>query len=149
MLFRSTRVVQRQRDELRRRDETAVTGAVDMASGQGRRTLGPFTVLGELAETASGTILNAFDPVLKRRVWILEHALGAPETSRARREVDRIGRLHWLAGQRTSDECWDAFEAPEGAPLDPKPSSVPWSRARLWLADLAAELVAEIGRAHV
>ena len=137
-----TRVVQRQRDELRRRDETAVTGAVDMASGQGRRTLGPFTVLGELAETASGTILNAFDPVLKRRVWILEPALGAPETSRARREVDRIGRLHWLAGQRTSDECWDAFEAPEGAPLDPKPSSVPWSRARLWLADLAAELVA-------
>ena len=81
-------------------------------------------------------------PVLKRRVWIVERDADAPDTTRARREVDRVGRLHWLAGHRDAGECWDAYEAPEGAPLDTRPSSAPWSRARLWLSDLAAELAA-------
>lgn len=139
-----TRVVQRQNAELRRRDHltAAVPGEAPSATDDGQRTLGPFTVRGERAVFASGRLLDAVDPVLKRHVWILEQPVGAAETPAARKEADRVGRLHWLAGHRGPDGSWDAFEAPEGAPLDARPSSVAWSRARLWLSDLAAELTA-------
>src|SRR5687767_15195398 len=40
-----------------------------------------------------------------------------PGPSVTRRELARPGRLRWLAGARTGGEGWNAYEAPDGAPL--------------------------------
>ena len=87
----------------------------------------------------------AFDPILRRDVWIHQVSPGDPPTSATRRDVSRIGRLHWLAGQRGPDEHWDAFEAPSGRPLLAAREPVDWPTLRMWLMDVADELVAAEG----
>src|SRR4029077_8153096 len=79
--------------------------------------LGPFVVIADVGATDRGTLLLAFDPILRRDVWIHQVSPGDPATSARRRDVSRVGRLHWLAGRRGPDEHWDAFEAPAGRPL--------------------------------
>jgi hypothetical protein len=80
--------------------------------------------------------------VLRRRVWILVVPQGVPPISEARRDVARIGRLHWLSGRRFADENWDAYEAPDGRALSLTGDAVRWSAVKLWLLDLANELAA-------
>jgi hypothetical protein len=59
------------------------------------------------------------------------------------RNLGRIGRLRWLAGQRSSEENWDAFEAVSGQPLlQLLQNPQPWAQVRYWLFDLATELSA-------
>ncbi len=105
------------------------------------RRYGPFVVVSEAGETGSGRLFVAFDPVLRRLVWVLATPVGTPPVSVARRDVSRRGRLYWLAGRRTDQESWDAFEAPDGAAFS-RPSSVTpdWSALKPWLIDLANEL---------
>ena len=64
------------------------------------------------------------------------------QTSRTRQDVSRTGRLHWLAGQRTADHQWDAFEAPSGRPLLAANEPVGWATVKVWLTDLADEFAA-------
>src|SRR5262245_8485493 len=99
-----------------RRTSTRAEAAVPAPAFKKRRR-GPFTVTADLGATPDGQLFAAFDPILRRSVWI--HALSAdsPAITPARRDVNRIGRLHWLAGRRSTEEHWDAFEAPDGAPL--------------------------------
>ena len=69
---------------------------------------------------------------------------GTPAVSATRRDVTRIGRLHWLAGRRSATDPnanWDAFEAPDGAPLV---ASGDWRVVKHRLLDLVSELVAGV-----
>jgi hypothetical protein len=59
------------------------------------------------------------------------------------RNLGRVGRLRWVAGRRTPEENWDAYEAATGRPLlklARSPQS--WTQVRFWLLDLARELQA-------
>ncbi|HEX7797080.1 MAG TPA: protein kinase [Vicinamibacterales bacterium] len=114
------------------------------------RRCGPFTVTADLGVTPDGQLVAAFDPILRRPVWIHELSADSPAITPARRDVSRIGRLHWLAGRRSTEEHWDAFEAPDGAPLltpdrfaDTTDRIVTtWPVLKEWLLDLVNELSA-------
>ena len=112
------------------------------AESQARHALqarGPFLLVTPLAPTAS--LWLAIDPLLKRDVWVRELPAGANLSSPTRRDVARPGRLRWLAGQRSPNGSWEAFEAPGGRALLAligKPQ--PWATVRQWLIDLADEL---------
>jgi len=108
------------------------------AARSGQR-LGPFDLVKDLGATDRGTLLQAFDPILRRDVWIHRLPLGAPEVTTARRDVSRITRLRWLMGQR-GDAGWDAFEVPRGRPLLTVNESIDWPTLREWLRDLSEEL---------
>ena len=101
--------------------------------------LGPFDLVKDLGGTDRGTLLQAFDPILRRDVWIHRLPLGAPEVTTARRDVSRITRLRWLMGQR-DDATFDAFEAPRGRPLLAVNEPIDWPTLREWLRDLSEEL---------
>ena len=103
---------------------------------------GPYVALGDLRATDRGTLILAFDPVLRREVWIHRLALNDPPTSRARQDVSRSGRLHWLGGQRTTHHQWDAFEAPSGQALLAVHEPVGWTTVKVWLMDIAQEFAA-------
>ena len=106
------------------------------------RRFGPFVVSSEGWEIGSGRLLAGFDPVLRRAVWIHPVAPGTPPVSAARHDLGRPGRLFWLTGRRSSNENWDAFEAPDGRPFLMRQSYDGWPALKLWLVDLANELTA-------
>ena len=102
------------------------------------RRIGPFAV-----SSREGDWVFARDEALDRRVWIRPVAPGTPATSGTRRDACRTGRLRWLTGRRSEAENWDAYEAPDGAPLATfLGGEQPWARVRSWLLDLAEELAA-------
>jgi hypothetical protein len=58
--------------------------------------------------------------------------------------------VRWLAGRRSGDECWDAYEAVEGEPIqETAVRPQPWSRVRHWLSDLADEIAAGLDDASL
>jgi hypothetical protein len=129
-----------------RRHERAPLAPVPGPSGSRDRDgarLGPFVVPGHLAHRVREATLPGFDPLLRREVWIHVVPPGTPPIDSVRRDVSRVSRLHWLTGRRSPTENWDAFEAPDGAPLptgDRAPTGWPALKSRL--LDLANELVA-------
>ncbi len=114
----------------------------DLPVPAGAERLGPFRVVGPLTTLVDGSrIDSAFDPTLRRAVWIHRHAVNHPPLAAERRELAREGRLRWVASRRTEDQNWDAYEAPDGyALISPGVEAVSWEVARGWLCDLAAEL---------
>ena len=106
--------------------------------------IGPFVLVSEAGETDEGRLLIGFDPILRRSVWIHRVRPGTPAVSAARRDVTRIGRLHWLAGRRSATDPnanWDAFEAPDGGPFA---ASGDWRVVKHRLVDLVNELAAGV-----
>ncbi len=105
--------------------------------------IGPYYLLEPLPATVSGQVVSGTDPRLKRRVWIRWLPPGTPPLDEYRRALRRPGRMRWLNGKRTADECWDAFAAAPGRPLlellDHRHS---WTVVRGWLLDLGEELAA-------
>lgn len=144
-LVSHTRVVSRaavsvQRDRLSA-DGSQATAVTATAARAGR--CGPFIVVSDAGSTHHGRLLVGFDPVLRRQVWIHEVAHDTPPTSAGRRDVSRVGRLHWLTGRRGKDDNWDAFEAPDGEPfLARRGTAAGWPTLKLWLLDLVNELTA-------
>jgi serine/threonine protein kinase len=140
-LLSGMRVVARTAAATRRTSASASAGDQDEgAPGRGGR-IGPFTVLPGPAEQGKDDLVVGFDPLLRRKVWIRLVPSGTPPIGAQRRDVSRIGRLHWLTGRRSGDENWDAFEAPAGEPLlAPRSQPVDWSTRKPWLVDLATEL---------
>lgn len=138
----NTRVIKRASRELRRRESDGAVGIVtDDGGADGvQQRLGPFIVGRELAVLEHARLLEGIDSVLRRPVWLVEWSADAPETPRARRDVDRVGRLHWLAGRRAPGDCWDAFEAPQGARFAVAAAQARWPVVHGWLNDLASEL---------
>lgn len=123
------------------RTSRAAEVAAPVPALDSRVRYGPFVAVADLGATDRGTLLLAFDPVLRRDVWIHRVPPGDPPTSRARQDVSRIGRLHWLGGQRTADHQWDAFEAPSGRALLTANEPVGWATVKVWLMDLADEFI--------
>ena len=143
-LLTGTRVVERAR---RHAGRVAVAPELPpapqfAASADTPRRYGPFAVVRDLCAVGEGRLVLGFDPVLRRQVWIRVVPPGVPPVGGARRDVSRIGRLHWLSGRRSGDENWDAFEAPDGRPLSLTGAAVSWPAVKLWLLDLAHELAA-------
>lgn len=131
-LLTGTRVVTRRTNEFRAAAAVTTEGAPAPETGLVGARFGPFVAGRVLGDVPGGRLLEGVDTVLKRRVWLVEREPGAPEISRARRDVDRVGRLHWLAGRRASGENaenWDAFEAPQGAPVNPVAGESSWRRS--------------------
>jgi uncharacterized RDD family membrane protein YckC len=105
------------------------------------RQFGPFAAFSEPVHAGDDQLAIAFDPILRREVWIHIVPPQAPPVTAARRDVSRIGRLHWLTGRRRAGERWDAYEAPGGAPFLAHPPAG-WPTVKQWLTDLATELAA-------
>jgi len=111
--------------------------ATNQPTQSGKR-IGPFAVT-----SREGDWTFARDEALERRVWIRPVAHGTPAVSGTRRDACRTGRLRWLTGRRSAEGNWDAYEAPDGAPLATfLGGEQPWARVRSWLLDLAEELAA-------
>ena len=97
------------------------------------------------ATGAGALIIEGFDDRLHRRVWIEMLPPGSAALSAGRRDLDRATRVRWLGGRRDGRECWDAYEAVDGVPIDEAASSpAPWSRVRHWIADLSREIAAAL-----
>jgi hypothetical protein len=142
-LVSGTRVVARPATIPRRIGGAETSAAAQPDRRFGRVRCGPFDIVGDLGETDRGRLLAGFDPVLRRRVWIHTVPTGTPPISDARRDVGRVGRLHWLTGRRSATENWDAYEAPDGSPwLGLAEASLTWPVAGASLMDLSTELVA-------
>jgi hypothetical protein len=114
------------------------TAAAAIQTGSARR-YGPYVAL-DGGEPRPGDVVRAFDPVLRRQVWIAIADPSTPPVDGARRDLARPARLHWLAGRRSADENWDAYEAPDGAPWMAAVADGAWSQVKLQLLDLANEL---------
>jgi len=142
-LMSATRVVSTALSDRRRRVPVRLP-ALTTTSHTGQR-LGPFDIVKNLGATDRGTLLQAFDPMLRRDVWIHRLPLGSPALTPVRRDVSRMTRLHWLMGQRGGDSAWDAFEAPRGRSLLTVSEPIDWLTLRGWLGDLSAELARTAG----
>jgi hypothetical protein len=119
----------------------AVPAGSDASS---RDAVGPYSVIGAVGPTTGGgVVLLGFDGALKRHVWIHWLPPGEPAVGAVRARLGRAGRLRWVNGRRSGDEAWDAYEAPDGAPLlEVCAAAQPWSVVQHWMADLARELEA-------
>jgi uncharacterized RDD family membrane protein YckC len=107
-----------------------------------RKRIGPYLVVGALP--AQGWFMG-YDELLRRPVWIKQTAADAPAICEVRRSLGRPGRVRWLAGTRSAEGGWDAYEAPSGVRLTQLESrSQSWSAVRHWLADLTHEIEAAI-----
>jgi hypothetical protein len=85
-------------------------------------------------------VVRAFDPVLRRQVWVEIADVSKPPIDAARRDLSRPARLHWLAGRRSPDGGWDAYEAPDGTAWAAGVAERPWSQVKHQLLDLVNEL---------
>jgi uncharacterized RDD family membrane protein YckC len=104
-------------------------------------SIGPYHVLQPLAESTREKWILGYDLKLLRKVWLHVVAPGTPPVAVRLRSLGRVGRLRWLAGKRSAEENWDAFEALNGRPfLELIGHPQPWRDVRYWLHDLATEI---------
>ena len=134
-LLSRTRVIIRPRSQRRPSFDASTTPVPQEA----QRFIGPYEVRSSLWKTHDEELLLAFDPALRRSVWIYFRPGSAP-TSGAHRDLSRPARLRWLNGGQTESQRWEAYEAPTGGPV----TNAPWSSVRFWLLDLAEEIAAAI-----
>jgi serine/threonine protein kinase len=113
--------------------------AAAMVPAGSARRYGPFVAL-DTGDPRPGTAVRAFDPVLRRQVWVEIADDSKPPIDGSRRDLSRSARLHWLAGRRSPGENWDAYEAPDGAAWAAGVAERPWSQVKHQLLDLVNEL---------
>ena len=136
-----TRVVRRRvRAEARRRADRAPRQ--EQAPFAGGARIGPYLVPADsVTPVSEPVVLDGFDDRLHRPVWLEHLPPDSPALPAARRDLGRPARVRWLGGRRQGSECWDAYEAVDGVPVDDVAAAAqPWSRVRHWLDDLAREL---------
>ena len=122
---------------------TLVAAEMPPPAADTRPAVGPYHVLETLEESADMKWLLAYDLRLLRKVWVRTALPGAAPLAPHLRNLGRVGRLRWLAGRRSPEENWDAFEAASGKPLVGLASTrQPWSQVRFWFYDLASEISA-------
>jgi uncharacterized RDD family membrane protein YckC len=142
-MISGTRIRVRPAERVRRAAVAAAPSPAETVEGHSDEQIGPFTVIGAIGSAVAGRLFAAFDPVLRRRVWIRTVPPGTPPIAPARRDISRVTRLHWLTGRRSATNSldnWDAFEAPSGGPLLKRnEASLDWPAARVVLADLLHE----------
>ncbi|MDB6031796.1 MAG: pknH 2, partial [Verrucomicrobiales bacterium] len=147
-LLSKTRVIVRPRSQSRPALLSPAPGQIapakaSLESAAANLRFSPYLAKEILWKRSGQQLLNGFDPVLRRNIWIevLEDSGGVAVAQR--RELSRPGRLRWLAGGVADDRSWNAYEAVEGVPLLAAVPQ-PWSAVRFWLLDLAEELSAGI-----
>ena len=139
-LLSGTRVVVKPKGTVRTAIESEAQ--FDVPSEEAK-LLGPYQIINEVVP---GKWIAAFDPVLRRQVWLVRR--DPVELSPARRNLARHSRLRWLQKVEAADVTWDAFEAAQGVPfssLIAGEKRIPWGTLRHWLHDLASELWAAAG----
>jgi hypothetical protein len=137
-LATKTRVISRTAIELRPVLAAAETPPLTI---EAQPTAGPYHVLETLETNAGGQWLLGYDLRLLRKVWIRTVPPGTPPIPTRLGSIGRVGRLRWLAGRRTPEENWDAFEGVSGEPLLRLIRvRQPWRQVRFWLYDLAREI---------
>jgi hypothetical protein len=143
--FTQTRVVRR-RARAEARDRTTRAAAAAESPFESTTRIGPYLVPAATALAVTSVVrVVGFDDRLRRRVWLDLLPPGTPPLPAWRRDLGRPARLRWLAGRRDGDECWDAYEALEGAPFSSHAGvPQPWSRVRHWLSDLTREVAAAV-----
>ena len=107
------------------------------------KSVGPYRIVKEMIP---GRWLVAYDPLLRRPVWLLRWKGSALPL--ARRNLSRVGRLRWLQTIETEETIWEAFEAAPGVPfsgLVGDGKRLPWGTLRQSLHDLASEIWAATG----
>ena len=103
--------------------------------------LGSYEVFETISSTPDNQWHLGYDSRLLRKLWIRTVSPDTPEVPFKQRALGRMARLRWLAGRRSNEENWDAFEAPTGRPfLTLVDQPQPWESIRFWLHDLAEEL---------
>jgi uncharacterized RDD family membrane protein YckC len=139
-LWSKTRVVSRSVQPVR--PALSLTPEAPPATGNVPQA-GPYHVLGEVGRSGDVTVLLGYDAQLLRKVWLRRVAPGTPPVAAALCHLARPGRLRWIDGRRSNDDCWDAYENPGGQPLLNLVSMKhDWAEVRFWLLDLAGELQA-------
>ncbi|HET9943724.1 MAG TPA: hypothetical protein VFR05_10300, partial [Terriglobia bacterium] len=137
-----TRVVARAPSAQRQAIPGLTSPDTGLVPAPGGRHYGPFIATSESRRNPSAA---AFDPLLRRQVWLQLVPEDAPPVSAVRRDLARPERLFWLTGRRSATENWDAFEAPDGESfLKRRAAGVSWPILKLWLMDLVKELQAGI-----
>jgi eukaryotic-like serine/threonine-protein kinase len=136
-ILSGTRVIARP-SASERHSRVSQQAAVAVPAGSARR-YGPFIAL-DNGDPGPGAVVRAFDPVLRRQVWVEIAGESKPPIDAARRDLSRSARLHWLAGRRSPGENWDAFEAPDGTAWAEGVAERPWSQVKHQLLDLVNEL---------
>ena len=139
-LWSRTRVVSRSVQPVR----SALPPALETPLATGERPqIGPYHVLGELGRSGDAELMLGYDARLLRKVWLRKVAPGTPPLAPALCHLARPGRLRWLNGKRSDEDCWDAYEASAGQPLlNLVSTKQDWEKVRFWLLDLAGELKA-------
>lgn len=135
-----TRVVRRPSHQYRPEFESM---AARPSPAEDAAHFGPYQVLESLGSSGEEKWFLCLDKPLRRNVWIRKLPPEALPVTPALRTVARVGRLRWLAGRRSGEDCWDAYEAVPGRPFHELVNRrQPWNRVRFWLMDLAEELTA-------
>lgn len=137
-LVAKTRVISRTTLELR---PVLAAAETPPPTVEAQPTVGPYHVLATLETNAGRQWVLGYDLRLLRQVWIRTVPPGTPPIPTPLGNIGRVGRLRWLAGRRTPEENWDAFEAVSGEPLLRLIRvRQPWRQVRFWLYDLAREI---------
>jgi uncharacterized RDD family membrane protein YckC len=105
------------------------------------RRFGPYVEGHVIWETSSESLIEAWDPALRRAVWV--HTFGAELVVPSPLELAILSphRLRWLQGTRTDGGGWDAYEAPAGTTLRAwieSRGTLSWAELRGVLAGAAA-----------
>lgn len=139
-LLLGTRVIRKPTQEQRTKPSRVETVP---ALNQETQCIGPYHILSTFGRIGPVEWLEGYDLRLLRRVFIRKVPAGTPTWPASLCRQSRIGRLRWLAGQRGTDQNWDAFEGVGGqAFLNRVQTPQPWAQVRFWIHDLACELVA-------
>jgi uncharacterized RDD family membrane protein YckC len=75
---------------------------------------GPYRVTHTVWQTETEALFGAYDDVLHRRIWVHTFCDASQAPAVSKLAVVRPGHLHWFQGSRTTDNAWDAYEAPPG-----------------------------------
>jgi eukaryotic-like serine/threonine-protein kinase len=115
------------------------------APGETAPVFGPYQVQSCLWKNEQEQLWEAFDPALRRKIWIHVASESAAPVSKSRRELNRPARLHWLNSGRANGQLWNAYQACDGAAFPTVPQSArTWASVRFWLLDLAEEISAAL-----
>jgi eukaryotic-like serine/threonine-protein kinase len=114
---------------------------------QPRRFFGPYKLVERVWEAEAETLFVAYDEVLRRRIWVHAFRDVSQAPSINLLADTRPGRLHWLQGSRTTDDAWDAYEAPPGASFSSWVTSkgqLSWHETSVTLSGVLAEIAARL-----
>ncbi len=143
-LVTGTRVIVRPKTQPRPAlDSPAVTAPVESTDAPALKRFGPYEATASLWKSGDEELALAFDPALRRKVWI--HLKNGETANDVRRDLSRAARLRWINSGEIQGRSWNAYEALEGAPflaVAQRPQL--WSAVRFWLLDLAEECAAAL-----